>query len=186
MVDKTDQYAYVETFMAQSKGSDAYFNRRRARETQQAIPARLDAKNVMTFALAGNARLTFVSKETGTRFTFRIKQAKDFDEKPKQFWFVNLLNGADNESDFAYLGTINEVFSYYHGRKSKIGVDAPSAIAFDWLWHQIQAKRYDKLDASVEIWHEGKCGRCGRTLTVPESIASGYGPECVQYIEGKK
>src|ERR1700675_3055956 len=24
----------------------------------------------------------------------------------------------------------------------------------------------------------GKCGRCGKPLTVPESIASGFGPDC--------
>ncbi|MGQ4872128.1 MAG: DUF6011 domain-containing protein, partial [Candidatus Thorarchaeota archaeon] len=32
------------------------------------------------------------------------------------------------------------------------------------------------LPEKVRIWHEGKCGRCGRRLTVPESIESGYGP----------
>lgn len=37
----------------------------------------------------------------------------------------------------------------------------------------------------VEIWHEGKCGRCGRQLTVPESIESGFGPECVKMIGSK-
>jgi len=32
------------------------------------------------------------------------------------------------------------------------------------------------------VFHEGACGRCGRTLTVPESIASGFGPECIRYV----
>jgi hypothetical protein len=36
----------------------------------------------------------------------------------------------------------------------------------------------------VVIWHEGRCGRCGRRLTVPESIESGYGPECIGKIGG--
>jgi hypothetical protein len=34
----------------------------------------------------------------------------------------------------------------------------------------------------VEFWHEGKCCRCGRKLTVPASIASGIGPECATKI----
>ena len=33
------------------------------------------------------------------------------------------------------------------------------------------------MPANVEINHEGRCGRCGRALTVPESVASGIGPE---------
>jgi hypothetical protein len=35
---------------------------------------------------------------------------------------------------------------------------------------------------NLEIWHEGRCGRCGRKLTVPESIHNGYGPECIHLI----
>jgi hypothetical protein len=30
----------------------------------------------------------------------------------------------------------------------------------------------------MELWHEGRCGKCGRALTVPESIESGLGPVC--------
>jgi hypothetical protein len=29
---------------------------------------------------------------------------------------------------------------------------------------------------------EGRCGKCGRTLTVPSSIATGLGPECIKSI----
>jgi hypothetical protein len=35
------------------------------------------------------------------------------------------------------------------------------------------------LPSGWEFRHEGRCGRCGRTLTVPESIDSGFGPECI-------
>ena len=31
---------------------------------------------------------------------------------------------------------------------------------------------------SFTVHHEGKCGCCGRSLTVPESIKRGIGPEC--------
>ena len=36
----------------------------------------------------------------------------------------------------------------------------------------------------LEVWHEGRCGRCNRALTVPESIASGIGPECAKHVLG--
>ena len=32
--------------------------------------------------------------------------------------------------------------------------------------------------ARFEFRHEGRCGRCGRALTVPESIDTGFGPHC--------
>jgi hypothetical protein len=34
------------------------------------------------------------------------------------------------------------------------------------------------MPAELEVWHQGSCGKCGRPLTVPESIASGIGPVC--------
>jgi Family of unknown function (DUF6011) len=40
------------------------------------------------------------------------------------------------------------------------------------------------LPEGYRLHHEGRCGRCGRLLTVPESITSGYGPECVKHVTG--
>lgn len=34
----------------------------------------------------------------------------------------------------------------------------------------------------IEVWHEGRCGRCARRLTVPESILIGIGPECAEIM----
>jgi hypothetical protein len=38
------------------------------------------------------------------------------------------------------------------------------------------------LPECIEIWHEGKCGKCGRQLTVPSSIETGIGPECIKTL----
>ena len=38
------------------------------------------------------------------------------------------------------------------------------------------------LPKTVEVWHEGICGRCGRKLTVPESVERGLGPECAGLV----
>lgn len=132
------------------------------------------ADAVRNFALAGNATLTLVSKATGNRFTFKIRKK---DETTPHF--VKLLRGADNESDYTFLGTIFDAKHYRHGRRSPIGETAPSAKAFEWFWHGIEANH---LSEQLEVWHEGRCGRCGRKLTVPESIVSGFGPECVGRI----
>jgi hypothetical protein len=124
------------------------------------------------FILAGNAIFTVRSKATQTRFTYKVQQSDPAKCRPGMMpvYFVSLLNGADNTGDFAYIGTIF-ADGFRVTRKSRVAASAPSAIAFSWLMKHLE-------DARVEVWHEGRCGRCGRTLTVPESIESGIGPIC--------
>jgi hypothetical protein len=130
-------------------------------------------KDVLRFALAGNARLTLVSKRTGTRFTYRVRQ-KD----PTKPHFVSLLNGPDNTSDYLYMGTIFDGAHFKLTAKSAYNDDAPSVKAFKWVWRHLVAATDDTMPTDLEVWHEGRCGRCGRVLTVPESIERGIGPEC--------
>ena len=122
------------------------------------------------FILAGRARVTLVSLKTGTRFTFRVAQK---DETSPHF--VALLSGPDNESSYTFLGTIFEGTTYRHGRRSSVSESAPSAKAFAWAWSYIVR---GEMPPSCEVYHEGRCGRCGRTLTVPSSLDIGLGPEC--------
>ena len=139
-------------------------------------------REIKLFALAGRATLTIRSKSTGTRFTYKIAQPKDLRDPSKPIWFVSLLSGTDNESDYNYLGQIYADGRYQHGRRARIGEDAPAARAFHWFWQSVQHPDGEKALKLIEVWHEGRCGRCGRKLTVPESIASGFGPECIGHV----
>jgi hypothetical protein len=131
------------------------------------------AADAFAYLTAGKATVTLVSKKTGTRFTYRVSISPD-----SQCHFVSLLAGPDNSSDYQYLGRISRNV-YWHGRKTPrpgdIGRDAPSAKAFDWAWRALVK---GTLPDQLEIWHEGRCGRCARRLTVPSSIERGFGPEC--------
>jgi len=136
-----------------------------------------DKAAIRRFLLAGNAYFTLRSLTTGSRFTFRVSRADG--EDAGRPWFVALLRGASNESDYSYLGTIFPAgtgFRFVHGRKSKISKDAPSARAFEWFASRLASAT--DFPGTFEFWHEGRCCRCGRRLTVPESIASGVGPDC--------
>jgi hypothetical protein len=128
----------------------------------------LDA--IKEFLAAGKAVITLVSLRTAVRYTYKISQSKD----NANMFFVALLSGPDNETDYNYLGFIRNGV-YAHGVKSKISADAGSAIAFSWFYGRIAA---GVLPDNVEVWHEGRCGRCCRKLTVPASIERGIGPEC--------
>ena len=135
----------------------------------------MTAESALAFIRAGKATVTLVSARTGTRFTYRVSAAPDGADT----FFVALLNGPDNTGDYKYLGRIARGI-FWAGRKvprpGDIGPDSPSSKAFTWAWkHLIRGE----LPDSLEIWHEGRCGRCARKLTVPASIASGFGPECI-------
>lgn len=139
---------------------------------------------LLHFLYAGNATLTVKSLRTGTRFTYRIKEAPGFPGKDPGpvGWFVAVLTGPDNTADYTYLGHIfRESRDYVHGKKSKIGIGADSAIAFEWFYGSIVLA--GALRPTVlQVWHEGRCGRCNRKLTVPESIESGFGADCAEIM----
>lgn len=137
----------------------------------------------LTAILAGKAKITLVSKGTGTRFTYRICRAEARHPGEAPAYFVSLLSGPNNESDFVYLGMLrkgwgNEGYCFHLTAKSRSTMDAASVKAISWAVATI----YDRgeIPASLEVWHEGCCCRCGRTLTVPESLATGLGPECAK------
>jgi hypothetical protein len=136
---------------------------------------------VKDFALAGNATITIRSNATDTRFTYKIRAPKNQQPNRPPIWFVSVLTGQNNEGDFEYLGNIRANGSFDHGRKARIKADAPSARAFNWFWNMVQRQRDDLL-TQANVWHEGRCGRCGRKLTVPESVESGFGPECINHV----
>lgn len=124
------------------------------------------------YMMSGRATFTIESVITQRRFTYRIER------KPKELvWFIATLTGPDNRFDFSYLGCfVGENQKYVADRKFRIGRDAPSRKAFEWLVRCID--RDEPIEGLCTIWHEGKCGRCGRALTSPGSIRTGLGPTC--------
>ena len=128
-------------------------------------------EGILTFILAGKAKFTLRSKQTGKHFTYMMIKSKD-----GQRFYVKVLTGPDNTSDYSFLGTIFDASGdYVTGKKSRIASGAPSSKAFKYFWKHVTE---GPLPEQLEFWHEGKCGKCGRTLTVPESIAVGIGPIC--------
>lgn len=122
----------------------------------------------LQFLLAGKAVVTLRSRKTGVHFTYRIRRRDEV-------FFVSLLAGSDNVNDYQFIGTLFDRCRFRHSPKSRIGEGAPAVKAFKWM---IEHLNRQVLPCTLEIWHEGRCGRCGRRLTVPESIATGIGPDC--------
>lgn len=156
---------------------------------QLRTPAAIEA-----YITGGNAYATIRSKKSGTRYTYRFQAAPNpnltRDTRPI---FVSVLNGDDNESDYRFFGTIfisaetKQILEYKHSRKTRITEEAPCVKAIRWVLGNIRRggtalENPSNFLHQVEVWHEGRCGRCGRKLTVPESVSSGFGPECIQHV----
>jgi hypothetical protein len=129
---------------------------------------------IRQFTLAGLATLTLKSLRTERHYTYKIKQAVDKETgEEKALWFVAVLA---NGEDYKYIGCIAgaaETFKLTGG--SKFTEDAGCVKAWRYFWTGITA---GAVKPELEIRHEGRCGRCGRELTTPESIDTGFGPEC--------
>jgi hypothetical protein len=142
------------------------------------------ASSAKAAILAGSAKITLVSRSSGARYTYKVSRAKPSGARQDgQVWFVSLLTGPDNEADFSYLGVLREGYGNNPVRfsttaKSRMGSDAAPVKAISWAMNVLQERA--EIPSTLEIWHEGCCCRCGRALTVPESIATGLGPECAK------
>jgi len=141
------------------------------------------------FMLAGNATFTLRSKTTSKRFTYKIQKIPDEGRRGwnTHRWWCKLLTGPDNSNDFKYFGMLYGArdggsYCYVHGKpgKSCAARSSESVKAFTYTVGNIFDRT--RIPDGVEFWHAGKCGRCGRKLTDPDSIESGFGPECVTKI----
>jgi hypothetical protein len=129
------------------------------------------------FITAGRAIFT-ASNPAGERYTFRVRKFTWKKRILTGFLLGEYLAGSDNESDYRPILAIDPAFMLptaaphatlieVHGKASKV---------LQWVLTLIRNDRSPPV--GYEIRHAGRCGRCGRLLTVPESIESGLGPEC--------
>jgi hypothetical protein len=138
-----------------------------------------DSQTALRFMFAGNSYFTIRSMKTSARYTFNVNVSDD-----GKIYFVSVLWGSNNETDYRYLGIIEQKYNsrvFRTTRKSvgQLSAGMPQAVAFDYLLRHLEHPR-GGMPEQVEFWHEGRCGRCGRKLTVPESIAAGIGPDCAE------
>jgi hypothetical protein len=129
--------------------------------------------NRRLFMFAGNATFTITSKKAGQSFTYKFGRPNDAIPGHAQTpTFAAVLTGPDNTRDYTYMGIVDRRENRIRNTKgSKVFGDAPSYKALTWFLQNLDSDK-------VEFRHAGRCARCGRALTVPSSIDSGFGPEC--------
>lgn len=127
-----------------------------------------------------NGRFTIQAPNEGEHRTLSIRtQDKKANFAPGKR-VVSLLVGPDNTRSYKAFGFVTDnginVFFKMRGTNGK-----PSE--FEWFAHMLwnlgtegEASRFYKLGYRLLI--EGRCIRCNKVLTEPESIRTGIGPIC--------
>ena len=153
----------------------------------------------LAFITAGKCYVALESISTGVRHYYSVDQkvdrgpvtdpktgkTKDGVVKRYDFWFVGLVVGAIGDSKSRYLGVLEKkagklVFRTTIGTKKNAKASAENINAFGDLIRDLDAGLNN--GHLTRIWHQGRCGRCGLALKVPESVATGIGPVCAKLM----
>jgi hypothetical protein len=125
------------------------------------------------FLTAGHA--IFTVEGMGQHWTYKVTASDD-----GKVYFVALLTGPDNTSDYTYLGImLPETGIVRLTKASKFTPDTLAVRVIQRVTARLYAGDAEVIESNGwKLHHVGKCGRCGRPLTTPESVESGIGPIC--------
>ena len=129
---------------------------------------------VRDFIFAGKSTFTLRNANSGNRFTYEVRAPRKQNTN-KPVFFVKVMTGSDNEKSYSFAGTLFGKYKYQHSPKSPLTITTNSLQFFQAFLRFVET---GVLPNGVEFWHEGRCGHCGKKLTVPESIRTGFGPLC--------
>jgi len=144
------------------------------------------------FFIGGNCTMTVKVPEAfashhgcNLHYTFKIEQSEPSDKFPTPAHFVKLLTGSDNTSDYSYLGVLNPLTGQVRLTARSCAGETAWAVR---IIRRVLAQVFEGegMQAIIaqgwDVHHEGRCGRCARPLTVPESIEIGIGPDCAEIM----
>lgn len=128
------------------------------------------------FLLAGRALFT-VDNGKGEHYTYKVRaKENEFRGRMVSSFFVS-VKAVGGPFPYRYIGLLNPADGTIKcTAKSNF---LPGTKEYDVAaWACQSVIKSKMIPTNYQIEHAGKCGRCGRTLTDPESIARGIGPEC--------
>lgn len=133
--------------------------------------------NIKAYLTAGNCTFTLYSKKLDQHYTYKINVDKKRDDR----YFAKVLFGSNNETDYRYIGLFyKDNLSLRTSTAAHLPHTAPQFVMLqyflkivygDFLWPD-----------TCEFYPSGRCCRCGRRLTTPDSVKTGIGPECRKYM----
>jgi len=135
-------------------------------------------ENLIKFLTAGNATFTIESEKTQKYYTYKItrKESNEYNKPGEFIYFCSVMSGGADQ--YSYMAVFDpETFGLRFTAKSKFNMESPAVKAILYFFNGL---REGKIQEHLKVYHAGRCGKCGRELTDPESIELGLGPICRQ------
>lgn len=143
--------------------------------TYNKLNCSISEQYLRAYVLSKKPVFTLYSAKTKLRYTFRLTH------QAGEWHRIERLYGDDNTKDYRYVGVFRISSIMWAGRtrldlnyRFSEQSEATKQIAY-----------FLKVLVGEEPWPEtmyfypsGRCARCGRVLTTPESIERGFGPKC--------
>lgn len=122
---------------------------------------------VRTPLLDGTYTVVF---EDGDYRTIRVRTQDESDDFMPGAPILSYLSGPNNEADYTSFANVNQSGFVVIWRKHRDNAELEEAVKVLCADPEASLKAHGR--------HSGRCGLCGRTLTTPESLDFGIGPEC--------
>lgn len=133
-------------------------------------------ESMLHLLTAGKAEFSIQNEISKKHYTYLLTQARHPQSEGATVFFVKVCY---DYLKFHYAGVLvidDKKVTYAKGAKGKLAETAESIKGLLWLFNKLVTQQ--KVTENVGVYHFGKCARCGRTLTDPQSIVAGLGPEC--------
>jgi hypothetical protein len=141
---------------------------------------RIEQNLALRFILAGNSEFILHSTKTNEDFKYKIKKKESLANENSFVYFVSIIKGHD--SIYAGHLTFDEsdnTFKFKQGNKGQIQANDLTIRSLVFVLNKLIR---NETVGNLEVFHVGKCGKCGKKLTTPESILTGLGPQCCKKL----
>lgn len=132
------------------------------------------------FILAGKSIFT-ISNGKGEHFTYKVSFKKATPQYPRDTYFIKILTGPDNSSNYTYMGILSPTSLRVILTKTSTFKEGHKSVKV-LQWALDKVRKNVAFPEGYSIRNEGRCGRCGLRLSTPESIDTGFGPECADKV----
>lgn len=139
-------------------------------------------EEALKFILAGKSEFVAVSGNTGKRLGFKLEKINSDNTNGNETMYY-LSTQIDNKLVYCGVIVYNSKLNKFIFAKGKKGNLDYSHLNVKSILYILNRLHCGDVGINLSVYHVGKCGRCGKKLTTPESILTGLGPTCASLCE---
>lgn len=170
MIDKIDNVVKANQQLEERRTSNASLHSDTEHERYGSARFRLGLWDYLT---AGKATFTLYSAKLDKRVTYRVERDRINAGK----FFVKRLYGPENNHDYRLFAILLLHDTKLFPVKGSFSQSTDHYRMFSYFLKIAEDPATDWPE-TCHFYPSGRCARCGRLLTTPESIERGLGPEC--------